>query len=303
MRYLYILTTLAVFLAGCVQTDSGERAKPQVIATTSIIADIVRNIGGDFVEVNTLMGANVDPHQYKASERDVLRIADADVIFHNGLNLESKLGKVLLKAQGAVPSFTVTTQIPINQLIMEKGVIDPHVWLDPSLWVHAVSAVTDGLVEVDPANSLYYRRNEETYISELLLLDARLREKLNSVPLEKRVLVTSHYAFAYFGKAYEWDVVGVQGINTSAETSVYSIQELAKSIVIGRIRCIFAENSISSRSIEALTASVNAMDGKLNVGATLYSDSLGGPDSGAESYMDMLSYNVDAIVKGIMGGN
>ena len=300
--YIYILAALFLF-AACDRKEKTVADKPQVITTTTIIADIVKNVGGDFVEVRSLMGPNIDPHQYKASEGDILKIAGADAIFHNGLNLEGKFGEVLKKAENVVPSYAVTSSIPKIDLILGEGAADPHVWFDIKTWVRAVSVVADGLVKIDPVNTIHYRRNEERYIEILLLFDKTLLEKLSAVPEEKRILVTSHDAFAYFGRAYGWKVVGVQGINTASETSVNTIQRLAQNIVEEKVTCIFTETSVSPRSITALTASVNALGSSLNIGLPLYSDTLGPPEGPAGTYMGMMEYNVDAIVAGILGEN
>lgn len=297
-----LIAVLSFALLSCVNARKFNDEKPVIIATTSIIADIVTNVGGEFVHMRPLISAGVDPHHYKASEGDVIRIAGADIIFHNGLGLEGKLGDVLQRAQGTVPSYAVSENIPDNKLIQTgPGAFDPHIWFDPELWSYAVRRVADALVEMDPANTIYYRKNEERYLRELLAMDKEIKEKLNTVPPSLRVLVTSHDAFSYFGRHYGWEVVGVQGVNTASETSVSSIQALAHMVMDKNVTCIFTETSVSTRSINALLASVSALGGHLAIGEALYSDSLGGPDSGADTYISMYEANTDAIVRGITG--
>ncbi len=302
MRLIYILLALCLSLnaASCVKTNASRDGKPVVITTTSMIADIVRNVGGEFVNVTPLMPPGVDPHQYKASEGDVIRLAGANIIFHNGLHLEGKLSEVLQRAQGNVPTYAVSEYIPKDMLIFSGETPDPHIWFDPNLWVYAVKSVTDGLINVDPANSVYYRKNEENYIRELMELDESIRARLDTIPPAKRILVTSHDAFSYFGKAYGWEVIGIQGINTASETSVHTIQTLARSVADKHVTCIFTETSVSSRSVDALIASVAALGGTLHQGKPLYSDSLGGPGSGADTYIGMLNTNINSITAGIM---
>lgn len=304
IRFIILSAFCLIILAGCKKTEQITPDRPVVVATTGMIADIVHNIGGDFVHVETLMGAGTDPHSYKASERDVIKIAGASLIFHNGLHLEGKLSEVLGKTRNTVPSFAVSEYVPehllINASLNDSSVKDPHIWFNPELWIYAVNRVADSLVEADPINEIYYRKNEDLYIQKILNMHNRLQEQLSAVPAERRILLTSHDAFSYFGEVYGWEVVGVQGINTVSETSVYSIQALAKFIADRDIECVFTEASVPTRSIEALVASAAAQGARIRVGSSLYSDSLGPQGSGADSYIDMMYYNVNAITQGIL---
>jgi manganese/zinc/iron transport system substrate-binding protein len=274
--------------------------KPAVITTNSMIADIVRNVAGEFVTVESIMPPGIDPHQYKASEGDVVKLAGADLIFHNGLSLEGKLGKVLERTQKQVLSYPITQYMPRDQFIVDMNTPDPHVWFDPQMWVYAINCVADALVQIDPANTLYYRKNEETYIRELLQLNENSKARLDTVPMNKRILITSHNAFRYFGRAYGWEVLGVQGMNTNSETSVYSIQALADTVMRRGVECVFTETSVPYRSIEALTASVIALGGNLKHCGVLYSDSLGVAGSDIDSYEKIFEYNLDTIINGVL---
>ena len=304
MRFFKYILLAAVTLCtvSCFTQKVDYDGKPLVLATTGMIADIVRNIGGDFVVVDALMASGIDPHSHKASERDIIKLANASLILHNGLHLEGKLGEVLSRAQGSIPVYTVSEYIPESMLIkVSEQEADPHIWFDPELWVYAVKRVADSLVEIDPANAIYYRKNEDNYIQQLLALNVRVKKRLDNVPIKARVLVTSHDAFSYFGRAYGWEVIGIQGINTASETSVYGIQALAKTIVQRGISCIFAETSVSTRSVEAIIASAAAMGVELRQGRHLYSDSLGHTGTGADTYIGMMEYNADAIITGVLG--
>ena len=204
-------------------------AQVNAVATTGMIADAVRAVGGDRVSVVGLMGPGVDPHLYKASQGDVRRLAGADVIFYNGLSLEGRISDILVRMARQKPTFAVTEYVP-DELLMEPdsfaGQYDPHIWFDVSLWKTAVERIRDGLIEVDPGNAEVYRKNASAYLDELDQLDAYIRERLREIPPENRVLVTAHDAFGYFGRAYGVEVIGLQGISTDTEVGLRDIQDL-----------------------------------------------------------------------------
>jgi manganese/zinc/iron transport system substrate-binding protein len=304
LKYVLILLAVALFFTlSCSGVNRPQTGKPQVITTTNLIADIVKRVGGEFVQVRALISAGVDPHQYKASEGDVIRIADADIIFHNGLKLEGKLEDVLRRAQNVIPSFPVSHDIPENLLIRaSNGEYDPHIWFDPALWVYAVQTVADALVALDPDNTFYYRKNEEIYVEEILNMDKKAREMLAAVPQNNRILVTSHNAFAYFGRSYGWNVIGVQGVSTVGEISIYSIHALARELVESNVRCIFPETTVSGRFIEALQASSEILGRKFIIGEVLFSDSIGN-DTENDTYITMFLSNVENIIAGVNQGD
>jgi manganese/zinc/iron transport system substrate-binding protein len=293
---------ISLFTVSCSSHEKVQTGKPQVITTTNLIADIVKRVGGEFVQVRALISPGVDPHQYKASEGDVIRIAGADIIFHNGLKLEGKLEDVLRRAQNVVPSFSVSRDIPENLLIRSSnGEYDPHVWFDPKLWVYAVQTVADALVTLDPDNTIYYRKNEEIYVEEILNMDKAAREKLAAIPQNRRILVTAHNAFAYFGRSYGWNTIGIQGVSTVGEVSIYSIHALAKELVGGSVGCVFIETTVSSRFVEALQASSEIHGKKFIIGDALHSDSLGSEPEN-NTYTKMFLQNIDRITAGINEG-
>lgn len=296
-----LIAAFAVFILGCVKSDDNKNGKLKVVATTSMIADIVKNVGGNFVDVRPLMSSGVDPHQYKASEGDVLRLAGADAIFHNGLHLEGKLGEILDRMEGSIPTYAISEYIPSENLIYHGSSADPHIWFDVNLWILAVNRVADGLSEADPGNELYYRQNEHSYVQQLILLNEELKNILSVIPPKKRVLVTSHDAFSYFGKAFGWKVIGIQGVNTMSETSVNDIASLARRMAELNVDCIFVETSVSPRAVEALIDSAEALGVRLRKGNALYSDSLGADTSVSGSYIGMMKTNAFNIVSGIGG--
>ncbi|GIV61395.1 MAG: manganese transporter [Rhodothermaceae bacterium] len=272
-----------------------------------MIADLVRNVGGDRVEVTGLMGPGVDPHLYKASEGDVMRMASADVIFYNGLHLEGKMSEIFEQMeQRGIPTFAITEGIDATKYrpsAQFQGNYDPHVWFDVSLWMEAARYVAEALASLDPAHADVYRANAEAYIEQLKELDAYVRQRVAQVPESLRVLITSHDAFGYFGRAYGFEVRGLQGISTATEAGTADVQALADFVASRRIPALFVESSVSPRGIEAVREAVRARGYEVKIGGTLYGDALGSPDSPAGTYIGMVRHNVDTITSALLGGD
>ena len=300
--YCFLLLSLLA-LAGC--TTPGERGSlaerdVRIVATTSMIADLARQIGGDRVAVEGLMGPGVDPHLYKASESDVERMTRADLILYNGLDLEGKIADVLERM--GPRAYAVTENVSPDTLLTPpefKGNPDPHLWMDVGLWRDAARATADRLATLDSAHAADYRRRAEAYLTTLDSLDAYVRDRVAEVPSQRRVLVTAHDAFNYFGRAYGFDVRGLQGISTATEAGTADVQNLAAFVAEERIPAMFVESSVPPRSIEAVRAAVRSRGFEVEIGGNLYSDALGGAGSGAETYETMIRHNVDTIVKAL----
>jgi manganese/zinc/iron transport system substrate-binding protein len=272
----------------------------EIVATTGMIADAAEEVGGERVEVTALMGPGVDPHLYKASEGDVQDLAEADLVLYNGLHLEAKLADVLAELGGRAAA--VTGGIDEAKLLSPpefEGQYDPHVWFDVSLWMSVVEEIRDTLVERDPADRAVYEANAERYLAELEALDEEVREALAAIPPERRVLVTAHDAFNYFGKAYGFDVLGLQGISTATEAGAADVQALAEEIAEREIPAMFVETSVSSRAIEAVREAVQARGFDVRLGTQLFSDAMGDPDTPEGTYLGMIRHNVQAIVEGL----
>lgn len=299
---------VAAGLAGC-SSDKGQKKETgamDVVATTGMIADTARVVGGDHVKVTGLMGPGVDPHLYKASAGDVATLSRADIILYNGLHLEGKMSEVFeqMKKRG-IRTVAVTDGIDRGVLISPPefgGNYDPHVWFDVSLWMSAVGGVRDGLVEADPENAAAYRANAEAYLAELKELDEYVRMKAEQVPESKRVLITAHDAFNYFGRAYGFQVKGLQGISTESEAGTADVQALAAFIVERKIPAIFVETSIPPKYIEAVKAAAESRGFNVKVGGSLYSDALGNPGSSAGTYAGMVRSNIDTITSALLDG-
>jgi manganese/zinc/iron transport system substrate-binding protein len=276
--------------------------KIRAVTTIGMITDLVENVGGDRVQVEGLMGPGIDPHVYKASEGDVVRLAEADIVFYNGLHLEAAMGDVLEKIEGRVRTVAVTDYIDRSRLMSPpafEGAYDPHVWFDVSMWIQAATRVRDALVELDPASASLYRSRARAYIEDLQDLDRYVREQASRIPEERRVLVTAHDAFGYFGRAYGFEVRGLQGISTAAEAGTADVASLADFIFERRIPAIFVETSVPERFIAALEEAVEARGFDVAIGGSLFSDAMGDEGTDEGTYIGMVRHNIDTIVGGL----
>lgn len=299
---------LALLLAACGRVNGVAEpleGRVRAVATTGMIGDAVSNVGGDLVEVQTLMGPGVDPHLYKASAGDVGRINEANIVFYNGLHLEAAMAEVLQETQ-TVTTVAVADAIDEASLLRPpefEGQFDPHVWFDVELWKTAVAEVRDALAELDPGNSDAYRDNADAYLDELTDLDRYVTERVRQIPAELRVLITAHDAFNYFGEAYGVDVRGLIGISTASEAGTRDIRDLAEFIAERRIPAIFVESSVPARAIEAVQAAVRANGAEVSIGGELFSDAMG--DAGTEegTYIGMVRHNVDVLADALGAGD
>jgi manganese/zinc/iron transport system substrate-binding protein len=284
---------------------SEDNALLNVVTTTGMIADIAQNVGGDHVQVTSLMGPGVDPHLYKASAGDVNRLFEADIIFYNGLHLEASMGKVLdrFNESGATTVAVAEAIDPENlQAPPEfEGFYDPHVWFNVAFWMDATTAVENALTEIDPGHANDYAANAQIYLAELEELDAYVAEQAAHVPEEQRVLITAHDAFNYFGNAYGFEVRGLQGISTASEAGTADVQDLARFIAERRIPAIFVESSVPPRTVEAVQAAVRAQGFDVQIGGELFSDAMGSPGTAEGTYNGMVRHNINTIVGALLG--
>ncbi|MYH39529.1 MAG: manganese transporter [Candidatus Dadabacteria bacterium] len=304
MRFL-LVSALLVLCVACAESSGSIKREGtiKVVTTTSIIGDLVENIAGDAVEVTSLMGTGVDPHLYKASAGDVEKLAGADMIFYNGLHLEGKISDVWgqMRKHGI---FTVCVAEGIDKSLLfspeeYQGYYDPHIWFDVALWKKAAKVVMEAFTLYDPENAHVYRHNAESYLEELDLLQAYIQKKIAALRPDRKVLITAHDAFNYFGKGYGFEVMGLQGISTDSEASVADIKNLSKIITERKIPAVFVETSISPRYMRALRASVKARGFDVRIGGSLYSDSMGNPGTEEGTYIGMFKSNVDTIVESL----
>jgi len=293
------ITILAVIIVlGC-KNNKQDNGKLNVVVTTSMLTDLVKNIGGDLINIQGLMGAGVDPHLYKASEGDVSKLFNADVIFYNGLHLEGKLVEVFEKMEAQ------KTTVALGEFLAKDGLIgsdyfasnyDPHVWFNIQYFKEFSDKVTNVLSNKDPKNAGSYTVNNIAFQQELDLLQTTVVNTIATLAPEKRILVTAHDAFNYFGKAYGFKVVGLQGLSTATEAGVQDVQQLSEYIIKNKVKAVFIESSVPRRTIEALEAAVLSKGHQVSIGGSLYSDALGDAGSVEGTYIGMFLYNVKTIV-------
>ena len=273
-----------------------------ITTTTNVITDLVENIGGDHVSVTGLMGPGVDPHLYRPSANDVKALQNADIIFYNGLDLEGKMGDIFVKiGRDGTSVLAVSENIPPESLLIldTNGHFDPHIWWNVELWTEAAKVVATGLKEYDPKNSENYEKNLLEYLNQLDSLNSNNLNKINSIPSEQRVLVTAHDAFQYFGHAYGFEELAIQGWSTDSEAGIREIQNLADEISKREIKALFVETSISPATIEALKAAVQDRGHNIVIGGELFSDAIGEKGTTEGTYIGAFTHNIDTIVKAL----
>ena len=295
-------------LTGCTSTAAsgdepiGDRPV-RVTTTTNFITDTVERIGGANVEVTGLMGPGVDPHLYRASAGDVQTLRDADVIFYGGLQLEGRMAELLAELAARQPTMAVTDEIPRSQLLAPapgtNEEYDPHVWFDVELWQQVSRTIAATLSERDPARAADYAANLDAYLAELTELDAYVAQRMAEIPPERRLLVTSHDAFEYFGRRYGLEVAGIQGISTAAEATTADVERVAELIAARGVPAVFVESSVPRQTIDALVAAAGQRGATVTVGGELSTDAAGSPGTPAGTYVGMLRANADLIADGL----
>lgn len=299
MKKILLFTALTIFLFAC-QPAKVKDGKFHIVTTTSMITDLVKNVGGDLVVVEGLMGAGVDPHLYKASEGDVAKLSNANMILYNGLHLEGKLVEVFEKMERQkIKTVAVADALPKEDLIgstLFASNYDPHIWFNVENWEKITVYVAQKLSEAIPEHKAVFKANADKYLAALKLLNEELKVEIAKLPADQRRLVTAHDAFSYFGRAYEFDVVGLQGLSTATEAGVQDVQKTAAYIIDHKVKSVFIESSVPRRTVEALQAAVNSKNHQVKIGGTLFSDALGNPGTPEGTYIGMFKYNVHTIV-------
>lgn len=301
-----LLLMAALLLSACVASDSSTAADDRLYVVTTIgqIGDVAQIVGGDHVTVESLMGPGVDPHLYAASESDVSKLSEANVILYNGLFLEAQMAEALEQLSSNKAVIAVAESISEDRLLASPTYADeydPHVWFDVTLWAQAVESVRDAFIEADPDNAADYETNTAAYLAELEELHGYVSEQAARVPDQQRVLITAHDAFNYFGRAYDFQVLGLQGISTESEASTADVQNLADFIVDNQIPAIFVESSVPVRTIEAVQAAAAAQGFEVEIGGSLFSDAMGDADTPEGTYIGMVRHNIDTIVSSLLG--
>ncbi len=275
-----------------------------VVATTGMIADTARRVGGDAVDVRALMGPGVDPHAYRQTRTDILAMTRADLVLWNGLYLEAQMEEFFEDLHRRVTVTAVSEAVSGESLVSHDTYadrFDPHVWMDPNLWRHVTLAIRDAMTIAAPSRAETFAANADAYLGELDALVVYVKDILATVVAEKRVLVTAHDAFNYFGRAYEFEVIGIQGISTESEAGLNRISELVNLLVERKIAAVFAESSVSDRSIRALIEGAAAAGHNVRVGGELFSDAMGMPETYEGTYLGMIDHNATTIARALGG--
>jgi manganese/zinc/iron transport system substrate-binding protein len=295
-----IMALSAVLSASWAAT--GERLS--VVASTGMIADAAAHIGGDLVKVDALMGEGINPHSYRQTRTDIVKLAKADLVLWNGLYLEAQMEAFLLELSQSRNVVAVAQAVPESLRLSSqdyKDRADPHVWMDADLWSNAVIAIRDAMVELNPDNASNYQANADAYLKELSELSEYMAQVLSSVPPESRVIVSAHDAFNYFGAAYGFEPVGIQGISTESEAGLQQIKAMVDMLVARKIGAIFVETSVSDRNIQAVIEGAAARGHQVIIGGELFSDAMGAPGTYRGTYTGMLDHNATTIARALGG--
>ncbi len=305
-RVLTAVLALGVALALMLITPpaSGADERLSVVATTGMIADAVREIGGEEVDVDGLMGPGIDPHSYRQTRSDIVAMTRADLVLWHGLYLEAQMEEFLQRLRKRQTVVAVAEGLDRDRLLGHEDYADkrdPHVWMDPALWADVVAKVCDAMIEARPDLEATFRARATDYIERIERLDQWATEVTSSVPVESRVLLTAHDAFAYFGRAYDFEVIGIQGISTESEAGLRRIRDLVDLLVEREIAAVFVESSVSERNIRALVEGAASRGHEVRIAGTLYSDAMGPAGRYEGTYIGMIDHNITTIVRALGG--
>lgn len=300
LKKLLIFLISLIFFSSCSTADQ-EKKSIIIVTTTGILGDCVSQIVDGQAEVVSIMGAGVDPHLYKASQGDISKLSEADIIVYNGLHLEGKMAQMLKNFSKTKPVFAIGDYIEksdLKRVDNTSNLVDPHVWFSPNLWLDGLSGIAK---ELDKQNGLdSITENYQEYAKNIQSTQIKIHQLLDdSLDSTKRILITSHDAFEYFGDAFNFKVRGLQGISTTAEYGTRDIKELTDFIIKNLIKSVFVETSVPNKNLEAVVASARARGYNIRIGGTLYSDALGEENSLGGTYKGMLISNVQTIIKGL----
>ena len=296
MKKIYLVFIILLFVfTGCQVKTIKDKDKSVIMCSTEVIDDLVRAVGGDFIETSLVIKSGNDPHSFSATERDIIRITDSSLIVYNGGGLEGRLEWALSKIGNITPAVSIIKNIPEDKLIYKDKVLNPHIWHDAMLWKSVVTFIADNLVKMNEENKQVYYQNEEIVLYTLTSLDKYIKEQVALIPKEKRVLVTEHDAFAYFGKAYGFETLSIQGISTYSEVSSIDINKLADILIEKNVDTIFLEATVPERHIRLLQSTLKARGHFVKIGGTLYADTLGHNNT----YDKMMRHNIDTIVRAL----
>lgn len=294
----FLALFFALGIVACNNTVKTQGSLPKIVCTTGMLGDAAKNLLGDSAEVSVLMGPGVDPHLYKATQGDVQLLSSADVILYNGLHLEGKMQEIFSRLQKTKTIIAAGELLNDEKLINSTdyaGAHDPHIWFDVALWSEAIAAVSAELQKKYPGLQSYIKANEKVYLNKLIELNSYCTTSINQIPEKQRVLITAHDAFKYFGKAYGIEVMGLQGISTTAEYGLQDISRMVQFITENGIKAIFVESSVPKRSIEAIIEGCSQKGHQVQLGGELFSDAMGEAGTPEGTYIGMVKHNVNTI--------
>lgn len=304
IRHLSCVMAALVLALGAGLARPGHAAPLQIVATTGMVADAARQVGGDAVEVTALMGAGIDPHSYRQTRSDIVALTRADLVLWHGLYLEAQLEELMLRLSKTKTVVPVAEALPRDILRAHpdyEGRVDPHVWMVPEMWALVVDRVADVLTEARPEDAAQFRANAAAHKDQIAQLQAYAETVMPSVPAASRVLLTAHDAFGYFGRAFRFDVVGVQGISTESEAGLSRIRDLVDLLVARDVRAVFVESSVSDRNLRAVIEGAATRGQQVTIGGELFSDAMGAPGTYEGTYIGMLDHNITTIARALGG--
>lgn len=285
-------------------TSPSEVGKLKIVTTVAMVTDIAREIAGDRARVQGLMGEGVDPHLYKATRDDVAKMLAADIIFYSGHMLEGKMTLALKEVGKRKPVYAVAEAIDPSLILRPDGPLghpDPHVWMDAAAWSQSAQALAKALANREPSNTEFFERNTAALRGKMEELNDYAKKAFATVPKPQRVLITSHDAFQYFGRAYDLEVLGVQGLSTESEAGLKDIQARIDLIVSRGVRAVFVESSVPAKNVQALVEGVRARGHELKIGGSLFSDAMGNSGDYEGTYIGMIDHNVTTVVRALGG--
>lgn len=304
------LLSLLGMVPGCSESSSSgvnpnARLPYHITTTTGMITDITKRVAGEHAQVRGLISSGIDPHLYQPTRDDIQRLTSSDVVFYNGLHLEGKMISTFERiASSSTVVVAVTEDIGESSLLAPEGFAgshDPHVWMDPILWCSAVNVIARTLGKYDPPRYADYMDNAQKLIDEIHDLNGRAEFAISTIPESKRVLVTAHDAFGYFGQRFGFEVVGIQGISTESEAGVRDIERIVDLLVDRQIAAVFVETTVSERNIRALIAGAASKGHEVKIGGSLFSDAMGPEGTYEGTYLGMIDHNITRIVRALGG--
>lgn len=304
MKKIYLLVSILIIgiaVSACQPKTFKNKYKSVIMSSNEIIDDLVKSIGGNFIETSIAMRKGNDPHSYTATEKDIIRITNSSLIIYNGGNLEGRLEWALSKIGNITPAVSIIDCLPKDKLIYDKDkndnneTVNPHFWHDPLLWKTAAHFIADNLASMNNVNQQIYFQNEEVFLYILDRLNSYIKEQVKKIPEEKRVIVTEHDAFAYFGRAYGFETYYLQGAATSSEITSADINNLADVLIEKNVTTLFLEATLPDKNIRLLQSTLKARGHFVKIGGTLYSDTLGYNNN----YEAMMRHNIDTIVNAL----